>query len=54
MVFIFQSFNLAYHIFLQLEEDSSARHCAYCLQLCGFPAKLCGGCKKRAYCSKEF
>ena len=35
------------------EEDSVARHCAYCLQLCGFPTKLCGGCKKRAYCSKE-
>ena len=28
-------------------------HCAYCLKLCGSPAKLCGGCKKRAYCSKD-
>ena len=29
------------------------RHCAYCLEVCGFPTKLCSGCKKRAYCSKE-
>jgi len=33
--------------------DGVIRHCAYCLNLCGLPAKLCGGCKKRAYCSKE-
>ena len=28
------------------------RHCAFCLQPCS-QAKLCGGCKKRAYCSTE-
>ena len=38
-----------------LQEGVAAvnRHCAYCLRLCGSPAKLCGGCKKRAYCFKE-
>jgi len=30
------------------------RHCAFCLEIITtFPVKLCGGCKKRAYCSKE-
>jgi hypothetical protein len=34
---------------------SSARHCALCLKTLSLPAsvKLCGGCHKRAYCSKE-
>jgi len=35
-----------------LQEDV-IRHCAYCLEICGFPTKLCGNCRKRAYCSKE-
>ncbi len=34
-------------------EDGVIRHCAYCLNVCGLPTKLCGGCKKRAYCSRE-
>jgi len=32
---------------------AKARHCAFCLNICGFPVKRCGGCKKRAYCSRE-
>ena len=35
------------------EEDDVIRHCAYCLNVCVLPTKLCGGCKKKAYCSKE-
>lgn len=31
--------------------NSLARHCAYCLEL--KPFKLCNGCHRRAYCSKE-
>jgi len=38
-------------MFSQEEIDAVTRHCAYCLNLRGF--KLCGGCKKRAYCSKK-
>ena len=34
-------------------EESVTRHCAYCLGLCGFPAKLCGGFRKRTYCSRD-
>jgi len=35
------------------EEDIVVRHCAYCLNVCGLPIKLCGGYTKRAYCSRE-
>jgi len=50
MILIFQFDNSFF--FLQ-EEGFVTRRCAYCLQLCGFPAKLCGDCMKRAYCSKD-
>lgn len=32
--------------------QDEVRHCAFCLKVCGLPAKKCCGCKRRAYCSK--
>lgn len=29
------------------------RHCSVCLKVCGNPVKLCGKCRKRAYCSRD-
>jgi len=40
-------------MFCQEEDVVIIRHCSYCLNVCGLPIKLCGGCNKRAYCSRE-
>ena len=32
---------------------SLLRYCAYCIQICRYPIKKYGGCKKRAYCSRK-
>ena len=34
------------------EPAQSIRHCGFCLQVLE-EVRLCGGCKKRAYCSRE-
>ena len=38
---------------LSEKSGNKSQHWALCLQLCSSP-KLCGGCKKRAYCFREF
>jgi len=39
------------HFFQDAEQ---VRHCAFCLkEIGGLLIKKCGGCKRRAYCSKE-
>ena len=35
-----------------INPENDKRHCAYCLQVLS-TVKLCGGCHKRAYCSRE-
>lgn len=48
-------FNFQQKIFNLQDVQSTAgiRHCAFCLEVCELPVKKCGGCKKRAYCSKD-
>ena len=53
IIFISPFLQVVIHDMFMQERELGVRHCAYCLQLCGFPAKLCGGCKMRAYCSRE-
>lgn len=39
---------------IEIKDDQAIRHCAFCLvPVPSKDAKLCGGCLKRAYCSKE-
>ena len=40
------------YIFQSVAADKFLRHCSVCLKVCS-PAKLCGKCKKRPYCSRE-
>ena len=41
------------HFFFTQEEYCVIRHCTYCFNNVGYPNNLRGGCKERAYCSKE-
>ena len=43
---------IIFYLYFQ-EEDSVIRSCAYCLNVCGVPTKLCGGYLKSPYGSKE-